>query len=461
LFRDESSDYKGLQLLIELEKSLIGKNLVVPNNEGFSFYINFDNAASTPTFFPVWNVVKKAWRESYKVHKEIIHLSRNIIGNFLGANSDQYDIVFTCNATEAINRASQFIQNDFKEEKEWVILNTLLEHNSNELPWRYIQGATLVRLPVDSDGFVNPDELEMILKEYNRECLHGEKRIKLVAVSGASNVLGTFNDMAQISAIAHKYGARILVDGAQLVAHRTVNIDQWNIDYFAFSGHKIYAPFGSGALVVKKEFVNIDRKELINISKSGEENIIGIAAMGKAIFLLQRIGMSNIEEKERSLTTRLLNGLSQIKGIEVYGVKDILSDKFHQKGGIVAFTTMPKVAHNRMGRELAEKGGIGVRFGCFCTHLLVKHVLHLSPALQRVQNVLLTLIPRLSNIIPGLVRVSFGIENEPIEVDKFIDVIEKIMNPSLSRKADSSATNVKVRIEQFCSERIRLVYGRS
>jgi selenocysteine lyase/cysteine desulfurase len=112
-----------------------------------------------------------------------------------------------------------------------------------------------------------------------------------------------------------------------------------------------------------------------------------------------------------------------------------------------------------MARELAEKGGIGVRFGCFCTHLLVKHVLHLSPALQRIQNVMLTRVPRISNIIPGLVRVSFGIENELIEVDKFIDVIKKIMDPSLSGKRYPSANNVKGRIEHFCSERIRLVYG--
>jgi selenocysteine lyase/cysteine desulfurase len=459
LFHDESTDYKGLELLIELEKSLIGKNLVVPTQEGFSSYINFDNAASTPTFFPVWNVVKKAWRESDRVHGEVIHVVRKIVSSFLGASRDKYDIVFTSNATEAINIASRLIQNDFKDEKDWVVLNTLLEHNSNELPWRYISQASLVRLSVDTDGFINPDELEIILKQYNIEGKYGNKRIKLVAVSGASNVLGTFNNMSLISDIAHKYGARILVDGAQLVAHRTVNIEQWNIDYFAFSGHKIYAPFGSGALVVKKDLVSIEKSELLNIHQSGEENFVGIAALGKAIFLLQRIGMPIIEEKERSLTIRLLNGLLRIKGLEVYGIKDTLSPKFFQKGAIVPFTTMPKLAHNRMARELAEKVGIGVRFGCFCTHLLVKHVLHLSPVLQRIQNIILTVIPRISNVVPGLVRVSFGIENEHIEVDKFLVVIEKIMDTSGSRVKSPSAIEVKERMKQFCDERTRIVYG--
>jgi selenocysteine lyase/cysteine desulfurase len=112
-----------------------------------------------------------------------------------------------------------------------------------------------------------------------------------------------------------------------------------------------------------------------------------------------------------------------------------------------------------MARELAEKGGIGVRFGCFCTHLLVKHVLHLSPALQRIQNIILTVIPRISNVVPGLVRVSFGIENEHIEVDKFLSVIEKIMDTSGSRVKSPSAIEVKERMKQFCYERTRIVYG--
>jgi selenocysteine lyase/cysteine desulfurase len=94
-----------------------------------------------------------------------------------------------------------------------------LEHHSNELPWRYVPGVSRVRLSVDHEGFVDLGELERLLREYNQECAHGAKRVRIVAVSGASNVLGSFNDLPTIGRIAHKYGARFLVDGAQLVAN--------------------------------------------------------------------------------------------------------------------------------------------------------------------------------------------------------------------------------------------------
>ncbi len=462
LFQDEFSGYTGLKLQAELEKMLVGRDLRVPTREGEIPYINFDNAASTPTFLPVWHAVKKIWRQPHKVHTEIVREVRKIMADFTGAGPENYEIIFTCNATEAINMAARFIQNQYKDDSEFVILNTLLEHNSNELPWRYIRGASLIRLSVDKDGFVNPDELELLLKKYNQEGIYGKKRIRIVAVSGASNVLGTFNDIPTISMIAHKYGARILVDGAQLVAHRTVKIDQWGIDYFAFSGHKVYAPFGSGALLVRKELVCLEHTELQKIRSSGEENIIGIAALGKAITLLQRVGMDIIEEKEKILVRRLLKGLSGMKGLEIYGIQDPDSGSFINKGGIVSFG-LKKVPHNVIARELAEQGGIGIRYGCFCTHLLIKHLLKLPPALQLVQNVVLTLVPRLSNLVPGLVRVSFGIENEVIDVERFIVVLEKIIREpnALTRNVQDShlQTHIREQIERFCETRIQNVYS--
>lgn len=461
LYQDELSQYTGLKLLSELEKMLIGRDLSVPTRDGDTSYINFDNAASTPTFLPVWQVVEKVWRQSGKVHLEITRMVRDIIADFLGASQENFEIIFTCNTTEAINMAARFVQNQYKDDSEFVILNTLLEHNSNELPWRYIPGATLIRLSVDKDGFVNPDELDMILKKYNHNGIYGKKRIRIVAISGASNVLGTFNDIQTLSSIAHKYGARVLVDGAQLVAHRTVNIDKWGIDYFAFSGHKVYAPFGSGVLLVRKELVSNDSAELQKIRDSGEENVTGIAALGKVISLLQRVGMDIIEEKERILVSRLLKGLSGIKGIEIYGIKDPDSEKFNQKGGIVSFS-LKKVPHNVVARELAERGGIGIRYGCFCTHLLIKHLLKLPPALQVVQNVILTLVPRVSNLIPGLVRVSFGIENEIIDVERFIVVLEGIIREPNSNSRNVSDSNLQTSVskqnEKFCETRIRKVY---
>jgi selenocysteine lyase/cysteine desulfurase len=111
---------------------------------------------------------------------------------------------------------------------------------------------------VDAEGFVDSNELETLLCAYNQKGLHGKKRIKLVAVSGASNVLGVFNDLAEISRIAHRYGARLLVDAAQLVAHRRIEMDKCDIDYLAFSAHKAYAPFGCGVLVAGKGLLHFD-----------------------------------------------------------------------------------------------------------------------------------------------------------------------------------------------------------
>ena len=109
-----------------------------------------------------------------------------------------------------------------------------------------------MRLNVDDEGFIDLKELETLLSAYNQENRHGDKRIRLVAVSGASNVLGIFNDLAEISRLVHQYGAHLLVDGAQMVAHRKVDMAALDLDYLVFSAHKVYAPFGSGVLAARK-----------------------------------------------------------------------------------------------------------------------------------------------------------------------------------------------------------------
>ncbi len=141
-----------------------------------------------------------------------------------------------------------------------------------------------------------------------------------MAVSGASNVLGTCNDLAEISRIVHRYGARLLVDAAQLVAHRKVEMAGCGIDYLAFSAHKVYAPFGTGVLVARKGLLNFSPAELALIHSSGEENVGGIAALGKALVLLQRIGLDVIQEEEQALTGRALRGLAQDSGPQ--GLRD-------------------------------------------------------------------------------------------------------------------------------------------
>ena len=160
---------------------------------------------------------------------------------------------------------------------------------------------------------------------------------------------------AEISRIVHLYGARLLVDAAQLAAHRRVEMDEWGIDYLAFSGHKVYAPFGCGALVVKKGLLKFTPSEMDLIRSSGEENTGGIAALGKALVLLQRIGMEVIRTEEQALTARALHGLAKRDGIKVHGIKDPNSPAFARKLGVIAFEVKGALSGSVAG-ALAERG---------------------------------------------------------------------------------------------------------
>ena len=266
-------------------------------------------------------------------------------------------------------------------------------------------------------------ELETILAAYNQEGKHGKKRIRIVAVSGASNVLGVCNKMAEISGIVHRYGARLLVDAAQLVAHRTVNVEGCGIDYLAFSAHKVYAPFGCGVWVVRKELLAFNAAELELIRSSGEENVGGIAALGKALVLLQRISMDVIREEEQALTAKALRGMSQIDGLTIYGIKDPASPRFEHKIGVIVFG-LKGMMSNRLADALALRGGIGVRYGCHCAHMIIKRLLNISPFLEKFQRLIVTLFPKVR--LPGLTRVSLGIENSEKDVDTLIRVLGNI-----------------------------------
>ena len=438
LYHDDLEKYYGPELLDKLRQTLIGRSVRVPTTEGMKSYIHLDNGASTRTFAPVWDTVCQTLRQPGKVQEEIVHEVKSICSSVLGAPLPIYDVIFTSNTTEAINLAAESLSNDSEEGIEPVVLNTLLEHNSNELPWRMLPGFSLIRMPVDPEGFLDLNELETCLSAYNRKIQHGRKRIKFVAVSGASNVLGVFNDLAEISRIVHRYGARLLVDAAQLVAHRKVDIDGYGIDYFVFSAHKVYAPFGCGVLVARKGMLHFSPAELARIQSSGEENAVGVAALGKALVLLQRIGLDVIQEKEQALTARTLRGLAQIPGLTIYGIKDPISPRFAQKGGVIVFNLKGMMA-DQVAKKLAEQGGIGVRYGCHCAHMLIKHLLHIGPQLQRFQRLIVTLFSRVA--LPGLTRVSLGLENGEEDVDALICILDKIARQQKSGKKKRSASS--------------------
>lgn len=456
LYHDELEKFSGRELLAALRQTLIGQRIPVPTVAGAKPFINLDNGASTPTFEPIWDAVCQAWRQPEQVQREIVREVKSICAEVLGAPSADYDVVFTSNTTEAINLAAESLGSESQNGIRPVVVNTILEHNSNELPWRRLPGVALIRFPVDDEGFLDLNALEALLRAYNQEGRHGKKRIRLVALSGASNVLGVFNDLAEISRIVHRYGARLLVDAAQLVAHRKVEMAACGLDYLAFSAHKVYAPFGAGALVVRKGLLQFSSAELERIRSSGEENIGGIAALGKTLALLQRIGLDVIEQEERTLTERALRGLMQLPGLTVFGITPD-SPRFSRKGGVIVFRLGNRMA-SRVARELAEQGGIGVRSGCHCAHLLIKRLLDIPPLLQQFQGVMLTLFPQMT--LPGLTRISLGIENTAGEIDTLIDVLDKIARQPAAEDSPfaSQKTDIQLRMDDFARAAAQRVY---
>ncbi len=454
LYRDELENLSGKELLDELRKTIIGRDVQVPTTAGLRPFINLDNSASTPTFTPVWKVFRQAWHQSDPIKKEIIQEVKNICSGFLGAPLAEYDMIFTSNTTESINLVAESLSLDTDSSTEAVILNTLSEHSSNDLPWRMITNCSLVTLSVNNEGFIDLSELEKLLKEYNHTHSYGKKRIRLVAFNGASNVLGVCNNLEEVSRITHQYGARLLVDAAQLVAHRKIGIEQCGIDYLAFSAHKVYAPFGSGALVVRKGLLKFEPEELVQIQASGEENAAGIAALGKALVLLQRIGMDVIGVEEQILTQRALRGLAKIQGLTVFGINDPESPEMSSKLGVIPFAFTNKIS-TKTGKELALYGGIGVRTGCHCAHIIVKHILQVGSGLEKFQKMIVTLFPKLS--LPGVARISFGIENSVSDVDHLIQVLEKIADKQ-HIQSSSQTLQVKKQINDLVKNIAAKIY---
>ncbi len=381
-----------------------------PTEGGAPTYTNLDNGASTPTFGPIWEAVCRLWRQPPEIRDGVVQDVAAQCAAFLGAPLARYHLFFTANTTEALHLAAQNVLGAAGAGAETVVVNTLLEHHSNELPWRYLPGVSLVRLPVDDAGFIDMAALERCLREHNVEGAHGDRRVRLVALCGASNVLGTFNDLR----------------AAGEIAHRRISMEDEGIDYLAFSGHKVYAPFGSGALVVRRDLWNLDAEETARVRASGEENVAGVVALGKALHLLERIGLDVVEAEERRMTRRLLEGLSQIPGTVLYGIADPDAEAFERRGGVVTFN-LEHVPHNLLAQRLAERGGIGVRNGCFCAHLLVKHLLRIHPLRALAAEVGLKVLPDFTaSVLPGMVRASLGLENDAADVDLFLDVVAEV-----------------------------------
>lgn len=415
---------------------IVGVNTKVPLFNGeYVQAANFDNAATTPSFISVANKIIRflPWYSSvhrgfgYKsqISTKIYEETRDTILNFVNADSKTNTVIFVKNTTEAINKLSNLLYEKYNDE---VILCTEMEHHSNDLPWRKYN---IDYIMVDDYGRLSLDDLEQKLIRYNG-------KVKLVTLTGASNVTGYKNDIHEAAKITHKYNSKILIDGAQLVPHSVVDMKEDNspehIDYLAFSGHKMYAPFGTGVLIAPKEdFENIapdysgggtvetvtqDYVKWTNTpekDEAGSPNVLGAVALGIAIETLSLIGMKNIEVYERYLTDYTLKNLRNIPNIKLY-YDAVNSD---ERISIISFN-IKNIPHETTAKILSYEAGIAARNGCFCAHPYVQRLLHMTK--EEVEDRI-----RTDSKKPGLVRISFGLYNTVEEVDRLVYILNKVV----------------------------------
>ncbi|RKD29066.1 aminotransferase class V-fold PLP-dependent enzyme [Thermohalobacter berrensis] len=419
----------------------IDKKVLLHNNKRVN-YINFDNAASTPTLVPVLDKMNEFLEWYSNIHRGTGYKSKistiayeeahDIVADFVGSDKNKNTVIFVKNTTEAINKLSY----RFPLNKDDIVITTIMEHHSNDLPWR--RKAKLLHTNICQDGRLDLEDLENKLKKY-------KGKVKLVTVTGASNVTGYINNIHYIASLAHRYGAKIMVDGAQLVPHRKVNMSGYKdddyIDFLVFSAHKMYAPFGTGVLIGPKKFFQRGDPEyvgggtIISVTQynsywadlpdkdeAGTPNIVGGIALAKVIKILNEIGMDNIKKHEKKLTEHIIKKLKEIPSVNIYSS---INENIEDMVGVISFN-VNGIPHNLLASVLAYEGGIGVRNGCFCAHPYIHKLLNLSSReISRLQK---DLIMGNTKNIPGLVRVSFGMYNTIEEVNKFIKVLNLLVS---------------------------------
>ncbi len=425
-------DYRGLFHVGQLAPRLDGS--LGPT-------INFDNAASTPplrsveaavqSFMPWYSSVHRGNGFKSRLATHAYERAREITLGFVGADPGTHVCIFGKNTTEATNKLARRFP--FRPERD-VVLVSQMEHHSNDLPYRPV--AKVVHARVTPTGELDEADFDQKLADY-------AGRVALVAISGASNVSGTINPCHRLAEKAHAAGAQILVDCAQLAPHRAVAMgaldDPAHFDYVAISGHKLYAPYGTGALIGRRDTfehgepdlrgggtVEIVTENTVDWSappdreEAGSPNVVGAVALAAAIQQLQAVGMDAVAAHEAELTAHTLRGLAQIEAVEIFGSLD--PGRAAERLGVIPFN-LRGVSHFLAAAILGHEFGIAVRNGCFCAHPYVMHLLDQYAEAERVRQEMLAHDRR---HMPGLVRASFGLYNTLSEVDSFLEALAKI-----------------------------------
>jgi selenocysteine lyase/cysteine desulfurase len=395
---------------------LVGGDLQVPLVDGGRVrYANLDNAASAPALRQVADTVAELLPYYGSVHRgagfaslvstEAYTRSRDVVRGFVGAREDDL-VLFTRNTTDALNLLANALPSGT------TVLTFTGEHHANLLPWRRgdVRHLAIPASPADA----------LAALEAELRTLGGGPA--LVAVTGASNVTGEVWPIAEIARRAHHHGARVVLDAAQLAAHRPLDIAAWDVDYVAFSGHKVYAPFGAGVLAGRADWLDAGPPHLAGGGavrsvtadavewatgparhEGGTPAALGAVAIAAAVAALDATGWDRIEEHEQELLERLLTGLDAIAGVRTYE----LWERGHDRVGVVSFN-VAGLDPALLAAALGAEHGIGVRDGAFCAHPLMDHFAARDGG------------PR------HAVRASIGVGTSAHDVDRLLDAIERI-----------------------------------
>lgn len=354
----------------------------------------------------------------------------------LGANKEEYTAIFIgSGTTAAINRLARGLSKNRASKS--VALVSSMEHHANDLPHRNAVDK-VIHIPLtgydQAMGGVD-------LKAFEELCKQHADALNYVAVSSISNVTGIQNSLKDITRIAHQYGALVLVDGAQSVAHTTTCISEYDIDFFVFSGHKIYTPMSPGVMVAKKSILaklsgqDVGGGSVASVSlydyelltqypekeQSGTPNIVGAVALASVLEALHKIGFKKIEQHARHLMNSLLNGLQKIEGITVYG------DLNESRLGAIAFNHND-IDHGLLAAILSDYFAIAVRNECFCAHPYVSALLKETLWALELDDIPETEYDAYINRKRGMVRASLSLYNTASDVGKLLTSLKQIIN---------------------------------
>jgi selenocysteine lyase/cysteine desulfurase len=397
--------------------------------------VYLDHAASTHPPQPVLDAHNDFLNNCYaNIHRGKYYLAQvstelfegvsRSLADFIGAEQKDNLFIYLWNTTSALDLASHVMAG-----YEGITLVTAMEHHSNDLPHR--RRGPVVHANVTDDGALDMEDFEMKLKKH---------RVKLVAVTGASNVTGVMLDIERLAVMAHERGARILIDGAQLLAHKRIKVypndDPRHIDFLAAAGHKAYAPFGASFLFGPRALfdgcppylpgggtvVHVMEDDVLwskapDRHQGGTPNVVGILAMAASLNYLRSVGMERVRAHEESLMSHTYAKLKKIDGLILYGPEDLTG-----RLGIITFN-IEGVHHHRTAAILNLAGGIATRSGCFCAHPYMNRLLGITNPLSYRD----PLLKGDDNAIPGAVRASFGLYNTKEDGDRLADLLEKIV----------------------------------